>query len=165
MPENDHEPPVNKVSCHKRVKVLIVGGLEVLQRALRELIASQPDIEVSMVTRDLLDASRWLKRDVVQVMIVDWPVLEQGAGQIINDLMRLQPHLKWLAVSLFDDDFIVKQAFAKGINGYVTKAMAADKICEAIRMLQKGQRYCSPDVMYALPDLIRQHISYKNLNQ
>ena len=159
MPENSLGHSNKGGSPHERLKVLIVGGQEILQRAIRELIARQPDMEVPLVTHDLLDASRWLKRHAAQVVMLDWPIVEHGAEQIISDLMNVWPDLKWLAVSLYDDDFTVKRAFDRGIRGYVTKTMAADAICEAIRVLQQGRCYCSPDVMGCLSASLLQRIT------
>jgi two-component system uhpT operon response regulator UhpA len=161
MREYLNRPLIKSVSAQARLKVLLVGRQDVLQRAIHELIGPQPDMEVTMVTQNLLDASRWLKRDTVQVVILDWPVLEHGAEQIIRDVTSQRPGLHWLAVSLYDENFMVKQAFDKGIKGYVTKAMAADKMCEAIRALQQGHYYCSPDVLESLPAPLSKRIGSK----
>lgn len=159
MPGNHCGQSSKGVSPLERLTILIVGRQEVFQRAIRELITPQPDMVVAVATQDLLEGSRWLKRGIAQVVILDWPIMEHGAEQIIIDLMRMRLGVKWLAVSLYDDDYAVKQAFERGIRGYVTKAMAADTICEAIRELHQGRFYCSPDVLECLSDSFLRRIT------
>ena len=134
------------------VKILVVGGKGIFQQALVDLISQQANLTVCLMVPDLLEAYTWLKRDLPRVVILDWPALAQGSEAIIEELVKTRPRLRWVAVSLYDDPFSVKQVFGLGMHGYVTKAMAADTICQAVHRVNAGGIFCSPDVIDVLPD-------------
>ncbi|MFC1765013.1 response regulator [Planctomycetota bacterium] len=159
MPVERDEQEERRTASRDLVQVLIVGKKGVLQRALADLISPHPEIDLRLVAQDLLDTSHWLRRHTAHVAILDWPVFEQGAAQLLKELSHSQPALKWLAISLYDDPFAVKQAFDMGIHAYVTKAMAAETICEAIRVLHSGRGFCSPDVADAIPNLFLEELT------
>jgi len=134
------------------MRVLVVAGHTVLQKALEDLVNQQPDIEVCGLLDDLRNADCWLMRKVApNVIVLDWPETNRSGGRVLTRLIDTYPVARWLAVSLYDDPFSVKQALDIGVHGYVTKRMAAEMICTAIRALATGQWYFSPDVLDTLP--------------
>ena len=150
MPTDYVKPHVEQVPG-RAAKVLMVGMRGPMQQALTKLVSQQPDIEVCGSVPDLIDASCRIKSNDVEVIVVEWPVSDPNQTRVLQQLRVTRPELKWLAISLYDDHFAVKQAFDLGICGYITKAMTAETICAAIRAVKAGQRFCSPDVVDALP--------------
>lgn len=134
------------------IKVLVVTSHEVLQKALVDLIHQQPDIEVCAVVQDLNDLDRWLiGKDVTKVVIIDWPVSDHLKVPKLRELLTKYPKVRCLAICLYDDPFLAKQALDAGIYAYVTKCMAAETMSTAIRTLAAGQRYFSSDVLDMIP--------------
>ncbi len=134
------------------IRVLVVASRGVMRKALEDLINQQPDIEVCGLLNDLRNADRWLMREVVpNVVVLDWPAADQLDVRVLTGLLHMYPAARWLAVSLYDDSFSVKQAVDAGVYGYVTKCTVAEMICTAIRALAAGQRYFSPDLLDTLP--------------
>ena len=134
-----------------RVKVLVVGVPGILQQALIRMISQHADVDVCASVQDLRDARRWLSCHTAQVVVIDWPAHGRSGPQMLQDLIGRYPDLRWLAVSLYDDHFSVNQALSLGVRAYITKAMAAETICTAIRMISAGRLFCSPDIADALP--------------
>jgi two-component system uhpT operon response regulator UhpA len=132
------------------IKVLVVAGYGALQRAMVELIDQHPGIEVCSFMQDMRDVNRWLMGGTANVIILDWPLFDQGEVGILRGLLVTRPGVRFLAVSLYDDRFSVKQALDLGIRGYVTKTMVAETICVAICAVWAGRLFCSPDVVETL---------------
>lgn len=153
--------PIKQGGYHSRefagekvTKIILVASHETLQEALRELLGQQEEIEVCAAAYDLRAADSLLKKlQTVDILVLDWPAQaskDPGVRQL-RELLVKYPRIRCLLVSLYDDPFSVKQALDVGVYGYVTKSMAAEKICTATRVLAAGQRYLSPDVLEALP--------------
>ena len=123
--------------------------------------AQQEEIEVCATAHDLREARSLLnKLQTVEILVLDWPApASKNTGMdVLRQLLEKYPRIRCLLISLYDDPFSVKQALDAGVYGYVTKAMAAEKICTATHVLAAGQRYFSPDVLDALPQSFRMEI-------
>ena len=145
----------------KVTKVIVVASHETLQEALMELLAQQEEIEVCATAHDLREAHSLLnKLQTVDILVLDWPApASKNTGMdVLRQLLEKYPRIRCLLISLYDDPFSVKQALDAGVYGYVTKAMAAEKICTATHVLAAGQRCFSPDVLDALPQSFRMEI-------
>ena len=134
------------------IRVLVVARQGVLRRALVELIDYKDGFQVASVVENLSDANRWLLQNSVHVIILDWPLADPGEIRILHEMITRPSGQAFLAVSLYDDPFSVKQAFDLGVRGYVSKAMAAETLCAALHAVRAGQRFCSPDVGDVMPD-------------
>jgi DNA-binding NarL/FixJ family response regulator len=151
---HEQEKPQDKVNAiGDTIKVLVVAGRGPLQQALVAFIDHQPDTEVRSLVTDMREAKRWLVGGAANVILMDWPLANPEDVGILRELMTTRAGLGFLAVSLYDDPFSVKQAFNLGVHGYLTKALAAETIGAAIRAVSLGRRYCSPDVTDAFQHL------------
>lgn len=140
------------------IRVLLVAGKSVLRQAMVELIDYKKGFEVASVVEDMREANRWLLQNSVHVIILDWPLADPGETGILQDMVTRQSEWVFLAVSLYDDPFSVKQAFDFGVRGYVSKAMAAEMMCTALKAVHAGHQFCSPDVVEMLPDVFLDNI-------
>ncbi|NQV35107.1 MAG: response regulator transcription factor [Phycisphaeraceae bacterium] len=142
----------------KTVKVLVVARQGVLQQALVELINYHKDFEVVSLLEDMHEANRWLQRGNAHVLIMDWPLSDVWELNLIGEMIARHSGLVFLAVSLYDDPYLVKQALGLGVKGYVSKAMAAELMCTALQAVYEGRQFCSPDVVDMLPDSFLENI-------
>lgn len=141
------------------IRVLVVDSHAVLQKALVEFIDRQPDIEVCAIVDNLREAGHCLTKEALaKVVIMGWPLVNQLDTQVMAELQRMYPNVRWLAVSSYDDAFSVKQAVETGIYGYVTTYRLSETICTAIRNLAQEHRYFSSDVLDLLPSSFKRKI-------
>lgn len=69
--------------------------------------------------------------------------LDKGSGlELITKLQQRQ--LPSLVYSMHEDSHVVRNAFAAGALGYVTKREVASCLVEAVRSVLAGKRYVSP---------------------
>lgn len=142
----------------KTIKVLVVARQGVFQQALVELINTHKDLEVVSVLEDMHEANLWLQRGNAHVLIMDWPLSDVGELNLIREVIARHSGPVFLAVSLYDDPYLVKQALGLGVKGYVSKAMAAELMCAALQAVHEGRQFCSPDVVDMLPDSFLENI-------
>ncbi len=152
MPAKQSGHQSKKVIQEEVIRVMIVTGHGTLQKALVDLISGQKDIEVCASVHDLCDADRLLNGvGATNILILDWPVSKHTGAGLLRELLVKHPRVRCLVISLYDDPFSVKKALDMGVNGYVTKCMAAEVVSTTIRALAAGQRYFSSDVLDTLP--------------
>jgi len=159
MPANQNEHRSRQLSHPETIRALVVASHGVLWKALVDLVSRQPGIEVCASVKNVRDVHGSLAENGSQsVVILDWPVADTSDSRVLGELLKVYPAARWLAVSLYNDLFSVKRALDMGVNGYVTKLMAAEVICTAIRALAAGQEYFSPDVLDGLPQAFAKEI-------
>jgi len=91
--------------------------------------------------------SRDLKPDVV-LMDVKMPGI--GGLEATRKLLRSNPDLKVIAVTICEEDPFPTRLLQAGAAGYLTKGAALDEMIQAIRMVFAGQRYISPQIAQQL---------------
>jgi len=90
---------------------------------------------------------RELKPDVV-LMDVKMPGI--GGLEATRKLLRSQPDVKVIAVTICEEDPFPTRLLQAGASGYLTKGAALDEMIQAIRMVFAGQRYISPQIAQQL---------------
>jgi len=82
------------------------------------------------------------------VVIVDLAMRENGlAGlSLIERVKSRDPQARILVLSMHRDPTIVAQALHAGASGYVLKDTATEDLLTAIRTIQEGNSYLSPDL-------------------
>ncbi len=126
------------------VRVLIVDDHAVVRTGIRLLLDQEPDIEPvgeAGSGREAIFEARSLKPDVILMDVV----MPDGNGlDVIPTLLKEQPELKILVLSMQDDPRYVREAFAAGASGYVLKEAADIEVVAAVREVARGDRYVHP---------------------
>src|SRR3982751_5626945 len=71
---------------------------------------------------------------------------DQSGIEIIPTLLKENPDVKVLVLSMQDDPRYVREAFAAGASGYVLKEAADAEVVHAIREVARGGRYVHPEL-------------------
>jgi len=81
--------------------------------------------------------------DVV-VMDVNMPGI--GGLEATRKMIRHNPDLKILALTIYEDEPYPSRLLQAGASGYITKGCDPDEMIRAIRTIHSGQRYISPGI-------------------
>jgi DNA-binding NarL/FixJ family response regulator len=126
------------------VRVLIVDDHAVVRSGIRLLLDQETDIEPvgeAGSGREAIFEARSLKPDVILMDVV----MPDGNGlEVIPALLREQPEMKILVLSMQDDPRYVREAFDAGAKGYVLKEAADVEVVAAVREVARGGRYVHP---------------------
>src|SRR4051794_41720247 len=71
---------------------------------------------------------------------------DQSGIEIIPTLLKENPDVKVLVLSMQDDPRYVREAFAAGASGYVLKEAADNEVVAAVREVASGGRYVHPEL-------------------
>jgi two-component system, NarL family, response regulator NreC len=93
--------------------------------------------------RDAVFEARSTKPDVI---LLDVVMPDQSGLEIIPTLLKENPEVRILVLSMQDDPQYVREAFAAGARGYVLKEAADNEVVAAVREVASGGRYVHPEL-------------------
>ncbi|MFF0630457.1 response regulator [Streptomyces sp. NPDC004296] len=132
------------------IKVLIVDDQPLVRRGLSLILSPDPAFEVVGEAEDgerAVAAALRLRPDVV-VMDIRMPVLD-GVGAT-EELTRVLPGCRVLALSTFDMDEYVVAALRAGAHGFLPKDVSPEELGTAIQTVHAGEAAVAPRLLTRL---------------
>ncbi len=133
------------------IRLLLADDQPLIRTGFRMILDAEPDIEVVGEAGDGADAVRQcgkLHPDVV-VMDIRMPVQD---GIAATTQITAADHARVLVLTTFHLDEYVVAALRAGASGFLLKDVDADKLAEAIRVVQAGNAIVDPAVTRRLID-------------
>jgi two-component system, NarL family, invasion response regulator UvrY len=131
------------------MKVLLVDDHAIVRDGLKRLLAdlgSGPILEAAS-GRAALDIARAERPGLV---ILDLNLPDLGGLEILARLLREDPSVRVLVLSMHAEPLYASRALKAGAKGYVSKAAAPDEIAAAVRAVARGEGYVEAKVAQAL---------------
>jgi len=128
---------------NSKVSILIVDDHSIVRRGLIQLINQEPDLRVCGEAENAAQALEIIKRQQVDVAIVDISLHGINGIQLTEKIKSIRPNLPVLILTMHEEVVYAKRALHAGVEGYVTKSEAAEKIVTAIRQVLSGKEYIS----------------------
>jgi len=128
------------------VRVLIVDDHAVVREGLRLVLEKHEDLEAigeAGSVDEAVEKAAALKPDLV---LLDLAMPGKPGLQAMPGLLRADPNVKVLILSMEDDPRYVREAFAAGARGYLLKEAVANEVVGAIREVAAGGRYVHPEL-------------------
>jgi len=138
-----------------KTRVLLADDHTVVRSGLRMVLDAQPDIEVVAEASDGAEAVLAALNSDVDLAILDVAMPRMTGLQAVADLHRRRPELRFLILSMYDDERYFFEALKAGASGYVLKSAANHDLIEAIRAAMRGEPFLYPAAVTAL---IRDHL-------
>lgn len=138
------------------IKVMIVDDHELIRSGISRLLADHKKISVvgeAASGEEGVAKARELRPDVV-LMDANMPGI--GGLEATRRLVRFNPDIKVIAVTVHGDEPYPTRFLQAGAVGYVTKGAPIDEMVIAIRQVATGKRYLASD--------IAQQIAMKSVN-
>lgn len=134
-------------------RIVVVEDHTLVRQSLVKTIAAEPGFEVVGEAGrgdQGLDLIRKLSPDVVLLDIA----MPGGTGLEVAEQMRATaPEVRFLFLTMHDDDSSIAKAIGLGADGYVLKTASTDELLQALRAIAGGGSYLSPGVARRVIDL------------
>jgi len=134
------------------IRVLIVDDHAVVRTGLQLLLESQEDMEAvgeAGTVEEAVERADELRPDLV---LLDLTMPGRPGLEAMPGLLKANPDVKVLILSMEDDPRYVREAFASGARGYLLKEAVANEVVGAIREVAGGGRYVHPELGARLID-------------
>jgi len=131
------------------IRVLIADDHPIVREGLRfSLERSGGDIKVVADAATGVAALQQAAATPAEVYILDITMPELNGIEAARELRRRQPDAKVIILSFHSSRGMVEQALLAGALGYLTKETATRYVAEAVRQVQAGRCFLSPDVAH-----------------
>jgi DNA-binding NarL/FixJ family response regulator len=130
----------------KTIAVLLAEDHQIVREGFRSLLKHEPDIKMVGEAENGRQAIALVKklRPAVVVMDIAMPLL--NGLEATRQIRKEYPDTKVIILSAHSDDAYVEQVIELGGAGFLLKQASSHNLATAIREVQKGNTYFSPDV-------------------
>ena len=123
----------------ERARLFVIDDHSLVRLGMRQLLDSEPDLQVIGEAADLQSALTQLATLPVDLVLLD---LSLGSGDGLDGLKQLraqQPDRKVLVITTHDERVYGERVVRGGAVGYVMKATPAEEVLAAIRKALRGE--------------------------
>jgi DNA-binding NarL/FixJ family response regulator len=132
------------------VRILIADDHGIVRSGLRVLLERQDDIEVIGEASDGVEARDIAVRERPDLAILDVKMPRLTGLQATQEIREQAPDVSVLILSMHDDERYLFEALKAGASGYVLKSQADQDLLDAIRAVERGEPFLTPDAQLAL---------------
>ncbi|GLH99738.1 response regulator [Phytohabitans aurantiacus] len=137
------------------IKVFLLDDHEVVRRGLRELLEREGDIEVVGESGSAPEAARRIPALRPDVAILDGRLPDGSGIDVCRDVRAVDPSIKGLILTSYEDDEALFAAIMAGAAGYVLKQIRGTDLVDAVRRVAAGQSLLDPAVTQRVLERIR----------
>ena len=131
----------SKTLAARKINILVVDDHPIVLDGLTELLNHEADLVVSARAGNAAEAMRAVKKQRIDLALIDMLLKNTTGIQIIKKIKALSPNIVVMIFSMSDDLRYIKQAFEVGARGYITKDELSEQIIDAIRQILDGGIY------------------------
>jgi two-component system response regulator DevR len=137
------------------IRVYLLDDHEVVRFGLREMLEREGDIEVVGESGSVVDATHRIPALHPDVAVLDGRLPDGSGIDVCRDVRSVDPAIKALILTSYDDDEALFAAIMAGASGYVLKQIHGTDLVDAIRRVAAGQSLLDPAVTARVLERIR----------
>jgi two-component system invasion response regulator UvrY len=134
------------------IKVVLCDDHAVVRRGIRDTISEAVDIQVVGEAGSYPELREQLRKTPCDVLVLDLNMPGRGGLEVLAALREEGSPVKALVVSMYPEDQYAIRCLRAGARGYLNKAGEPAEMITAIRTVQQGRKYVTPDVAQMLVD-------------
>jgi DNA-binding NarL/FixJ family response regulator len=137
------------------IRVFLLDDHEVVRRGLAELLQHDGHIEVIGESGSAPEAARRIPALRPDVAILDARLPDGNGIDVCRDVRSVDPSIKGLILTSYEDDDALFAAIMAGAAGYVLKQIRGTDLIDAVRRVAAGQSLLDPAITARVLERIR----------
>lgn len=129
-----------------KIRVMVVDDHPGMREALRIIVNSEPDLTVVSEAESGRSAIDLLRHTKVDVVLMDGSMPEMNGIEATRQLTELQPAVKIIGLTLYQEATYLEEMIAAGARGYVSKTGDPTNVAKAIRTVAADGTYLDQSV-------------------
>ena len=138
-----------------KIKILIADDHTIVRAGIRQLLETQPDLEVIAEVENGHDAVEQTLRLKPSVVLMDLRMPEMDGVQAIASIKTQLPDTNLLVLTTYDTDADIVRAVDAGATGYLLKDVPREELFRAVRATAKGETVLASSVAARLMNKVR----------
>jgi two-component system NarL family response regulator len=127
-------------------RILLVEDHRLVREAVRDALCKEPDFAVIGEVGSSQDALQSVQALNPDVIILDIGLPDFSGIELTRRLRQTGCRAQIVALSAYAEKHFVTEMLRAGAAAYVSKNAAGTELVQAIRAVERGQNYVSPDV-------------------
>jgi DNA-binding NarL/FixJ family response regulator len=136
------------------IKVILCDDHAVVRRGIRDTISEAVDIQVVGEAGSYPELREQMRKNPCDVLVLDLNMPGRGGLEVLAALKDEGSTVKTLVVSMYPEDQYAIRCLRAGARGYLNKAGEPAELVAAIRTVQQGRKYVTPEVAQMLVDTL-----------
>jgi len=137
------------------IRVFLLDDHEVVRHGLRDLLEREGDIEVVGDAGTAAEATARIPALRPDVAVLDARLPDGSGIDVCRDIRSVDPTIKALILTSYEDDEALFAAIMAGAAGYVLKQIRGTDLVAAVRLVAAGQSLLDPAVTQRVLERIR----------
>lgn len=126
-----------------KIMVMLIEDHNVFREGLKKLIDLEENMAVMAEASTFQEALNNVSKQV-DVIILDINLPDGDGLELCSIFNKKYPHIKYVALTTYDDAIFIKKAMDSGVNGFIPKYAFFDEIKKAIITAYQGNSYLHP---------------------
>ncbi|HET9338817.1 MAG TPA: response regulator transcription factor [Casimicrobiaceae bacterium] len=128
------------------IRVVIADDHTIVREGLKQVLATDPELEVVGEARDGLEAMQLVRGTPFDVLLIDISMPGRSGLEVIRQIKAEKPKLRILVLSMHEEHQYAVRAIRSGASGYLTKDSASTQLISALRKVAAGGAWISAEV-------------------
>jgi two-component system, NarL family, response regulator DevR len=139
----------------KVIRVFLLDDHEVVRRGLRDLLETDGDIEIVGESGSAQEATARIPALRPDVAVLDARLPDGSGIDVCRDVRSVDPGIKALILTSYDDDEALFAAILAGAAGYLLKQVGGNDLVDAVRRVAGGQSLIDPSLTARVLERLR----------
>jgi two-component system, NarL family, response regulator NreC len=146
-----------------KIRILLADDHGIVRKGLRLLLEQEADFEVVGEASDGREAAKYVEEHEADVAVVDVAMPQLNGIDAVAQMMKANPKLGVIMLSMHSDESYVLRALNAGAKGYLLKETADAELIRAIRSVSAGKPFFSPAITKTLLEDYMRYLQQRNL--
>ncbi|HET6625782.1 MAG TPA: response regulator transcription factor [Nocardioidaceae bacterium] len=139
----------------KPIRVFLLDDHEVVRRGLHDLLESEGDIEIVGESGSVKEAIARIPALRPDVAVLDGRLPDGSGIDVCREVRSIDPSIKALILTSYDDDEALFAAILAGAAGYVLKQIGGNDLIDGVRRVAAGQSLLDPALTARVLERVR----------
>jgi two-component system invasion response regulator UvrY len=128
------------------INILLVDDHELVRTGLRKILDEVKGFKVIGEVETGEEAVKFCKNTEPDVILMDMNMPGIGGLEATKKILRYSPDAKIIVLTVHSENPFPSKVMQIGAAGYLTKGAGSDEMINAIRAVNSGQRYITPEI-------------------
>ncbi|MBV6728362.1 response regulator transcription factor [Nocardioides daeguensis] len=137
------------------IRVFLLDDHEVVRRGLRDILSSSGQFEIVGESGSAARATAIIPALRPDVAVLDARLPDGSGMEVCRDIRSVDPGIRALILTSYDDDDALFTAILAGAAGYVLKQASSKELVDAVRLVAAGRSLIDPTLTSRVLDRLR----------
>jgi DNA-binding NarL/FixJ family response regulator len=137
----------------KTIKIALADDHPIFRKGLVDILKTEPTFQVEFEGNNGLELYNYINTNPIDICLIDIEMPVLNGLETVKKIIEANIETKICILTGHQDDFLVKELMALGIDGFVLKQTSADEIITSIQEVMNGHKYIAKDIKFKAEEL------------